>query len=164
MQMLSHRFHSHATNAFTARTYELVEAWVAETGRGELLETAFVGDASAIVLASDVLIERGTLSWDECGIDVVRHVRAMGFGCMSRAFGDALVAFRRWLAEKGHAGTEGIEALEEHVRELVDEPAEVLTLRSRPPSSHDDGPRNRQERRAQASYERQRARRARRRA
>lgn len=161
MELASHRVEGRAIDPFTERAYELVEAWVAETGRGGVHDAAFVGDASAIILASDVLIERGTPSWDACGSEVVHRVRAMGFGCVARSFGDAVLAFRRWLAEKGHAGTEGIEELEACVRALVDEavePGKVVTVGGRLPVSHDDGPRNRHERRALAAYRRQRAR------
>lgn len=163
MELTSVRRSGSVVDPFTVRTYELIDAWVAETGRGEVSEDMLVGDASAICLASDVLIARGTPSWDACGESVVHRVRAMGFGMVARAFGDAVLAFRRWLAANGHAGTEGIEALEACVRELAAEPpSDILTVSGSLSSAPEAAPRNRHERRVLAAHRRQEARRERR--
>lgn len=163
MQLASPRVDGGAVDSFTERTYELVEAWVAETGRGWVDDEMLGGDASAIVLASDLLIARGTPSWDACGREVVLRIFEMGFGVMAPSFGDAVVAFRRWLAAKGHAGTDGMEALEACVRELAAEPpSDIVTVSGSLSSSPEAAPRNRHERRVLAAHRRREARRDRR--
>lgn len=122
---VSARFPRDQVHPFTLETYAHVERWVRETGRSELGEGFFSGDASAIVLASDVLLQRGTPTWDACGPAVVGDMGALlGLGLRCRALGAAVVAFRRWLSSNGHAGDAGMDALERFVDQLVDDASE----------------------------------------
>ena len=105
---------------FTRATYALVDAYARDGHIPRPDPAYFVGDASAIVLASDALLAIGTPAWERCDAPLVCvALEAAGMVVVAPAIVRALLAFRRWLRETGRAGADGIASLEELASELA---------------------------------------------
>jgi hypothetical protein len=142
---------------FTEKTHALVDRYSEERGL-PTFEEAYVGDAGAIVLASDVLIERGTPRWEACDADVLVATFATGGGrALAATIARAVLQFRRWLCENGLAGAAGLDGLECLANDAVDEP-NGRVLASFPTPA--EPPVNRSERRWRARIERRARRRS----
>jgi len=120
-QSMSRRNPFASNEPFTEETHRLVDAYARHRGL-PATPGYFVGDASVIVLVSDVLLERGTPSWDACDVDVVRAASAVQNDYLAKTTARAIVSFLEWRRDDGRVRGESIDAIRRHAEAVSDHP------------------------------------------